>query len=369
MKKVLIEVGHPNDVHQFKYLYEELIKIGWQVLFMAKKKDIVIDLLDAYKIPYFVFGSTKTSRLLKMLTLPIFILRYFFKAWQFKPDFILSRNTPHSAYAAKLLGVPNFGFADTEISGIVDTLSLKYIDAFFTSTSFTKKLGKNHFQYTGYIESWYLNPLRYKPNTNVLNDLGVKKDEIFSILRFVSWNAHHDVGIQGLSDEFKIRLVNKLLQFGKVFISSENQLPSELEKYKFRIAPEKMHDALNFASFFYGESATMASECACLGTPAFYLDRSGRGYTDEQESKYGLVRNFSLSNEDVEISLTEIDALFQNGNTKENWENRNKKLLKDTTDMVLYIKWFLENYPKSLELTAKEPAYYQNFLINCEYQK
>jgi hypothetical protein len=42
---------------------------------------------------------------------------------------------------------------------------------------------------------------------------------------------------------------------------------------------------------FFGESATMASECAVLGVPAVYAADTGRGYTDEQEVRYGLVRN------------------------------------------------------------------------------
>ena len=42
----------------------------------------------------------------------------------------------------------------------------------------------------------------------------------------------------------------------------------------------------------------MASEFACLGTPAIYLDNDGRGYTDELEEKYEMVFNFSESNED-----------------------------------------------------------------------
>ena len=33
-----------------------------------------------------------------------------------------------------------------------------------------------------------------------------------------------------------------------------------------------MHNALKYASLFVGEGATMASECAILGTPAIYVN-------------------------------------------------------------------------------------------------
>jgi predicted glycosyltransferase len=37
----------------------------------------------------------------------------------------------------------------------------------------------------------------------------------------------------------------------------------------------------------------MASEAAVLGVPAIYISPLGRGYTDEEEERYQLVRNFT----------------------------------------------------------------------------
>lgn len=362
-KRILIEVGHPNDVHQFKHLSTELSAAGWDVLFMAKKKDIVIDLLEAYKLPYRIFGKTPSSMALKFISLPIFLLNYLLQAIKFKPGFIISRNSPFSAYTAKILGVPNFGFADTEISGVVDKLALKFVDYYFTSTSFNKNLGKNHFRYPGYIETWYINPFRFKPNPSVLDDLGVTPGEKFSVIRFVSWKAHHDVGIQGLSDEFKIEIVNKLLNYGKVFISSEKPLPPELEKFKFKLSPEKMHDALYYCSFFYGESATMASETACAGKHAFFIDPHGRGYTSEQELKYNLVSNFSLNSNSIKESISKIDLVFQNEKFSEMVGNNYKSMLGDVVEPVSCFAWLINNYPSSLGVLHQNQNWYQNFML------
>jgi predicted glycosyltransferase len=52
-----------------------------------------------------------------------------------------------------------------------------------------------------------------------------------------------------------------------------------------------MHHLMAHCAGFFGESATMASECAVLGVPAVYAANSPRGYTEEQETRYGLVRN------------------------------------------------------------------------------
>ena len=107
--------------------------------------------------------------------------------------------------------------------------------------------------------------------------------------------AHHDVGHHGLNSETKSELINVLKSRFKIFISSEGDLPEEFIPYKINISPEKMHDVLAGASIFVGESATMASESALLGTKAVYINSLPlMGYLNlEQES--GLLKHFDSS--------------------------------------------------------------------------
>ena len=49
----------------------------------------------------------------------------------------------------------------------------------------------------------------------------------------------------------------------------------------------------------------MASEAAVLGTPAVFVSTTGRGYTDEQERRYGLVHNFTPEREDEALARVE----------------------------------------------------------------
>ena len=51
-------------------------------------------------------------------------------------------------------------------------------------------------------------------------------------MRFVSWTANHDIGHSGVSPVNKIKAVKKFLNYGKVFVSSESELPSEIDKYR-----------------------------------------------------------------------------------------------------------------------------------------
>lgn len=361
-KKIIIEVGHPNDVHQFKYLFKELTDSGCEILFLAKQKDIVIELLEAYKLPYHLIGKTPEDTLGKIISLFKFTSIYFKKALEFKPDLIISRNSPHSAWVGFLLNKTHLGFMDTENTGFLDRISVPFIKYVFSSTSYRKEFGKKHFKYPGYIESWYLHPKRYVPNPKVIDLLGVKPQEKFFILRFVSWQAHHDKGITGLSDDFKIKLVEQLLPFGKVFISSEKKLPSELESYRFKLPPELMHDALYYASLFYGESATMSSECAHLGTPAIYLDPIGRGYTDEQGNKYRLIHNFKLDFDSSNKSLKKAVEIVSKPDYLFTYNSNHKKFLSDIIDPAAYIKWFILNLPKSTSIIEADRDYWKHFI-------
>lgn len=360
INKVIIEIGHPNDVHQFKYLYSELLNSGIDVLFLVKKKDIVIELMEAYSLPYKIFAVTPKGFFRKVLSLPLFNLKYFSLAKRFEPDLILSRNSPHSAHYAFLMRIPHFGFADTENSGYADKLAVPFIKYFFTSSSFNNNFPGFHYRYPGYIESWYLHPERFTADEKVLSLLGLKKNEKFSIVRFVSWQAHHDIGLSGLTDEFKIELVNTLSQYGKVFISSEKKLPIELEKYKFSIPAQYMHDALYFATMFYGESATMASECAVLGTPAIYLDPVGRGYTNHQESAFKMVHNFSLDKKSLVLSLKRVNDIFQEDYGQYQVANH-KKLLEYLIDPIKFFSWVIINFPQSIDELKSNPQKHLEF--------
>jgi uncharacterized protein len=54
-----------------------------------------------------------------------------------------------------------------------------------------------------------------------------------------------------------------------------------------------------------GESATMSSEAAVLGVPAVFIATTGRGYTDDEERRYGLVRHFTEDQYDMALSAIE----------------------------------------------------------------
>lgn len=357
--KILIDIGHPAHIHYFKNLAKLLIKNNMKVLFTIRDKDVVVPLISAYKFPYKNFGRNFKSMFGKIFGGLYFTFRFFMVAICFRPNFILNAS-PYSAFVSYILRVPHISLEDTFNMEQVK-LYLPFTKVVFTSDYNHPPLGKKEIEYSGYQELLYLHPNYFTPNISVYNDLNIKKHENFVIIRFVSWNASHDRGHHGMILENKIRAVKEFSKYAKVFISSENELIGELKQYQIKIPPEKMHDAIAYASLIYGESATMVSEGAMLGVPGIFLDNVGRYYTRDQEKKYGLVFNYTESLEDQEKSIQKGIELLKTPGIKEEWQKRKIKMLKDKIDVTAFLVWFFENYPNSLEKIRMDSGYHLRF--------
>ena len=80
---------------------------------------------------------------------------------------------------------------------------------------------------------------------------------------------------------------------------------------QLKISPEKIHHLLYFATMFVGDSQTMTSEAAVLGTPAIRCNSFvGRiSYLEEEEHKYGLTFGFTPDKFDnLIIKIKELEV-------------------------------------------------------------
>lgn len=357
IKKVLIEVGHPAQVHQFKYLYKELENKNIEVLIVAKSKEVSEYLLEAYGLNYKIIDKTKKGIVNKLLNLPVVYYRMYKIIKSFKPDIILSRFSFQSSHLAKILNIPHIGFSDTEHVNLSDKLTVPFVDVKITASSFLKDLGKNHFKYKGNIELFYLHPDRFQPNIEIKKDLGLDENERYAIIRFVSWDAHHDIGKKGFSEKIKYELIEKLSQHVRVFITSEIILPPEFEKYQIAIPPEKIHDAIAFADLYIGEGGTMASEAACLGTPSVYINELNMGYLEE-EKECGLIYSFRNLQGVIEKAV----EIVTDPKIKIEHKKRLKEFLYDKINVTSFIAWIVMNYPQSIEKLSNDKEYYKKFI-------
>jgi hypothetical protein len=359
--RYLFDIGHPAEFHYFKLVIRNLEKKGHQMLVTARDKDVTMALLEKSGLEFICTGRNIPSRLGKMFTLFRNDYHIYKAIKKFKPDLIINFFSPFAAQAGWLTGIPVLGFHDTEIAGISIKLAQPFTDMVVVPECYTRVLPeKKLIRFKGYFELCHLHPGYFTPDPSVLSQLGIRDDEKFILLRFVSHRAIHDTGFRGMSIEMKRKAVKGFLKFGRVFISSEEQLPEDLADYELNIPVEKIHDVLNYASLCYGESATMSSESAMLGVPSVFLDQQGRGYTRDLENKYGLVFNYSLSKEDQESSIAKGIELIKN-HDHWHWQKKQEKLLGDNIDVTAFISWLIEQYPESAEIMKKKPEYQFRF--------
>jgi predicted glycosyltransferase len=319
---------------------------GHEVKITTRDKDVAIKLLNAYGFQHESIGyySTLVRQVLSLVIANYRLLRI---AKNFKPDIFISMGSLHAALVSKLLGKPSIVLDDTEYEH--QMLYLPFIDAVLTSSCFKKDLGKKQVRYNGYHELAYLHPNYFTPDPSVLAEIGLDNDDRYVILRFVSWSGIFNLGQHGFNLQAKKELVRELEKYGRVFITSEGRLPKELEKYKIKVSPEKLHDLLYYASLYIGEGATTASECAVLGTHAIHVNTLRLGYTDEEEEKYNLVYNFSDGRTMEKEAFNKALELLENNNLREEGKRKREKLLNDKIDVTAFMIWFVENYPESFK--------------------
>lgn len=359
-KNILLVSGHPAQVHSFNALKKELEKNGYTVFWLATDKDISKYLLDFYKIDYELLQRPGKSILgkLKALIANNWTAYKFIKKNKIKK--VVSRVSPYITLAAFIRRCEHFGLSDTESSGIYDTVFSKFLDSFLASTSFKRTLSKEQIRFKGNIELMYLHPNRYFPDEKIDKVLGTSQDTAFALLRFVSWDAYHDKGIDGITDKSKIKIVNAISKYAKVFISSEKKLPDELEHLRISIAPEKMHDVLSKAKIFFGESATMASESVVMGRPAIFLDKYGRGYTDEQ-SEFGLLSNFKTDDHSTDLATEKALEILMDKTFETSLRANHARFLDGKIDVTAFLVWFVEEFPKSKQIMLENPNYQDRF--------
>jgi predicted glycosyltransferase len=349
--KIVVDINHPAHVHYFKNFIWEMKRRGNEVLITASEKEISFTLLRNYGFDFINLGTYGNSVSKKFINIPFMDLKMYKAVKRYKPDIFLGFGSIRAAHVSKLMKKPCIAFDDTEHAKWEHRLYVPFTDAILTPACFKKDFGKKQIRYNGYTELAHLHPNYFTPNPAVMDEMGLSKDDTFIILRFVSWTAGHDVGHSGIKN--KIELVRALEKYGRVFITSEGQLPKELGEYKIKVSPEKLHDLLYYASLYVGEGGTMATEAAVLGIPSIYVSSlvGTMGNFIELEQKYGLMFNYNNPNKAMNKAL----ELIQKSDLKEEWRKKREKLLKDKIDVTAFMVWFIENYPESFKKLKENP--------------
>jgi len=208
-----------------------------------------------------------------------------------------------------------------------------------------EKYTNKKISFPGYKELAYLHPNVFTPNSDIIKHININLKPFF-IIRLVSLSAYHDVGKKGLSNIQVKKLIKVLEAYGNVFISAERNLPNEFEKYRLHIKTSDISHYLYFAKLFIGDSQTMTSEAAVLGTPSFRCnDFVGKiSVMEEKEYKYGLTYNYPPDR--FEDMLEKINQLLNQKNLEAEFVQKRNKMLNEKINLSLFMIWLFENYQK-----------------------
>jgi hypothetical protein len=286
-------------------------------------------------------------------------VKLLFKAIKFKPDIFISFASPYAAQTSWLLRIPHIVLDDTEHARFGHFFYQPFSRVFLNPACFQKDFGKRQIRFNSYSELFYLHPNNKTSYPDILTLLGISENEKFALLRFVSWRASHDIGHSGLDLPAKKKLVELLLEKGfKIFISAEVQNKDLFfDQYMINISPDLIHHVMEHAHLLITEGATMASECAMLGTPAIYVNSLDAGTLREQEDKYHLIHGFRSS----EGVIEKVKEIINSPDVKRTYQLSRNKMLSEKIDPTAFLVWFVENYPNSVKIMRDNPEYQERF--------
>lgn len=343
--RIALDITHPAHFHFFKHAIGEWQARGHDVLILSRDKDLTLQLLDEAGLKHKCLTKVRSG----MAGLALELVEHSFGVWQamrkHRSQVVAAIGGSFIVRPAQLLRVPSLVYYDTENAKLSNRITYPAATRILTPRAYRDDLGAKQERYSGYHETAYLHPKRFTPDLAKLAAEGLNPGEPFTFIRLVSWQSHHDLRDYGVKDPRNV--VKRLEKYGRVLISSEAPLPDDLKLYERKGRVEDVHHILAYATLFFGESATMASEGAQLGVPGIFLSTSSRGYTDEEETRYQMVFNFNGEKAIEEDALQCAEKILGDPNSGRIFNERRQKMMGELVDVTQYIVDTVESSARS----------------------
>ena len=345
--KLLFHLGHPAHFHLFRNVIKHFINKGDKVFIVIKKKDVLEDLVKEAGLEY--YNLLPEGRKDHLFGIALGQLKQDFQLWKYclknKPELLIG-STPAVAHVGKLCNIRSINLSEDDAKAVMLYAKITYpfSDVILSPVSCNNdKWDNKTTKYNSYHELAYLHPEHFTPDKEIANQY-VNTDETYFIIRFSKLNAYHDVGVQGITTDVASELIGILETHGKVYITSEKEMPVKLRKYQIKINPKDMHHIMAFASLYIGDSQTMAAEAGVLGTPFIRVnDFVGKlGYLNELENKYQL--GYGIKPDKVDQIFEIVQKLLANDHLKSEYAKKREIMLKDKLNFSIYLIDFIDNY-------------------------
>ncbi len=358
--KILIDINHPAHVHYFRNLIKIMEDKGHTFRVINRDNPMINYLLDHYKIEHVIRNPRPKNKgtAASLLNLGKMIIACIKNSITFRPDVYLGFASSACAVTSAIFRKPCILLDDTEHNAMNHKIYLKFCSCVLTPFYFKKDLGKKQIKFNAFVEQLYLHSSVYTPNDDVLNELGIKKGE-YILVRYIAYDAHHDLVAKPLPEESKKEIVETLSEQYKVLVSHEST-PNPYPQFELKIRPEQMHDIEANAKFMITEGATMASESFVLGVPSIYINPLRVGYTDIQAATFPETVINSTENVEINNAIKKL----RNKEAKENASIIKQRLEISTINPTAFLVWFVENYPQSEAKLRRKPELMKQFEIS-----
>jgi predicted glycosyltransferase len=337
-----MDICHPADVHIFRQIIVHLEEQGHEVLVTARPKDVTLQLLEEFGIPFEGVGTHYSSLVRKAVGLLSRNRLYRRKIREFRPDLVMGFASPYAAQMAWLSRVPCVTFNDTE-GAFWGNNATHPFTRFLVHPEFSKiRSRKKGLRFRGIFEQLYLDRSQFEPDTGVLGKLGLEEGERYMLIRTVAWDAAHDTYAHYLNLDGTIDLLTALSAHGRVFISSEAPLPGAIEGYGLPTRPSEFHHVLSGASLCLSEGAKTAAEAAILGVPTILMNDLDLGVPRHLEAS-GLLTIEPHPEAALKLAL---DMLKGDGSGPDDRKRVVRSFWKDTVDVPRTIFGFIDDLLK-----------------------
>lgn len=364
MKKILYLISHPAHFHMFKFSIQRLKDSGHEIISVIRPKDVLEKLCIESNLKYIKIKNRPDKS--GLLGLGISLIEKDIDVFKIvskeKPELLIGSDGS-LARVGFLKGIPSFEFSEDDAEAIKMYAWISF--PFYTNIICPEVCSAWHWNnkkigYNSYHELAYLHPNQFVPNRKVVEKY-FNPNEKYFIIRFAKLNAHHDVGISGITAEIADKIIKLLEPHGKIYITSERELEPQFEPLRININVLDMHHVMAYADIYIGDSQTMAAEAGVLGTPFVrFNDFVGRlSYLNELENIYCL--GYGHKTKDEIGFLESIKSLVNLEDRKVVFQLRRQKMLLDKIDFAKFQTWFIENYPQSAQIMKSNPDYQYNF--------
>ena len=281
--KALFEVVHPAHALFFCHAMRIMQQRGDDIRIVSRHKDVTTKLLDELgfsHIPITTAGKGLVGQASELIARDWRLLKI---VRDFQPDILVGNGGVAISHVGKLMGIPSLSLYDMDKAPLQMSLTLPFIDEWHVPERWNGPIakGRTH-HFPGCKQYAYLHPDHFVTNDDAARRAGWDESRDNFLLRIVAWQSNHDHGKSGFSAEQRDDLVEQLQKRGRLHISSEGELPPELEALRFRGRVTDFHHLLSKCRLCVSESNTVATEATALGVPSLLQAQFALGYIEEQ---------------------------------------------------------------------------------------